>query len=88
MKSIARDNSRPAAEIRSQQQQGQGQQNARGQAQELATQQKELINATWRLVRREDPDDVTPEFTDDVTLIRDTQASLIAQVRETGGTTK
>ncbi len=65
-----------------QQQQGQGQQNGAGQAQQVAQQQKELINATWRIVRREDPDQLTPEFSDDVSLIRDTQASLIEQVQE------
>ncbi len=72
----------PGGENQSPQQQAQGQQNARGQAQELAAQQKELINATWRLVRREDADDLTPEFSDDATLIRDTQASLVPRVQE------
>lgn len=63
-----------------QQQQQQGQ-NAQ-QAQELAEAQKEVINATWKLIRRERADAVSDLFRDDVTVVAEGQAAVIATLAE------
>jgi hypothetical protein len=66
-----------------QQQQQQQQQSQNGQkAQELAELQKEIINATWKLVRREVANEPSPEFAEDVNLISQSQASAIEQLAE------
>ena len=61
-------------------QQQQGNQNTQ-QAQQLAELQKEIIGATWKLIRRES----TPPselFQEDVEVIRDSQMSAIAQLEQ------
>lgn len=60
-----------------QQQQGQGQ-NAQ-QAQELAKLQKDIINATWKVIRREVATDLTKTFAEDVEQIRLSQAAAREQ---------
>jgi hypothetical protein len=60
-----------------QQQQGQGQ-NAM-QAQQLAQLQKEIINATWKVIRREIGSKLTEPFASDVEQIRLSQASALEQ---------
>jgi hypothetical protein len=60
-----------------QNQQGQGQ-NAQ-QAQELAKLQKDIINATWKVIRREVTTDLTKSFADDVEQIRLSQAAAREQ---------
>lgn len=66
-----------------QQQQQQGEQGPSAeQAMELAELQKEIINATWRVVRREKRFELTPSFDDGVKLIAESQRSAITQVDE------
>jgi hypothetical protein len=61
-----------------QQQQQQPGQGGNGQeATELADLQKQIINATWKLVRRETGDMVTSEFPDDASLLEESQQSAI-----------
>ncbi|MFO0905113.1 MAG: DUF4175 family protein [Pirellulales bacterium] len=63
----------------SQNQQGQGQ-NAQ-QAQDLAKLQKEIINATWKVIRRESATTLTPGFATDVEQIRQSQESAGEQAQ-------
>jgi hypothetical protein len=65
-----------------QQQQGQGQ-NARD-AQELAKLQKDIINATWKVVRRETLSEPTAAFAGDVDQIRQSQESALEQAAGLG----
>lgn len=62
-----------------QQQQGQGQ-NAQ-QAEELAKLQKDIINATWKVLRREIGSSVTPAFAEDVEQIHLSQENAIEQAK-------
>ncbi len=71
-----------SAEQRQQQQPGQGQQGAGNQVQQLAEQQKEIMNATWNILRREESAHVSPEFQEDVAVVRDAQSSLRDRVTE------
>ena len=64
-----------------QQQQQQAGQNAQ-QAEELAELQKQIINGTWNVIRRETSADPTDQFTDDVTLLVESQATALEQVDE------
>src|SRR5690606_2091423 len=64
-----------------QQQQQQGGQNAQ-QAQQLAELQKQIINATWKIIRRETHAEPTSQFTDDVKLIAQSQADALVQLAE------
>ncbi len=66
----------PGGEASSQQQGGGG--NAQA-AEELVELQKEIINATWKLVRRAQEQSPTPEFGDDVQLIIQSQSSALEQ---------
>jgi hypothetical protein len=66
-----------------QQQQQQQQQQGAGNAQEageLAELQKEIINATWKVVRRETRSETTPEFPADTKLIAESQQSAIERL--------
>jgi len=66
-----------------QQQQQQGEQGPSAQqAMELANLQKEIINATWRVIRREKGHNLTVKFEGDVELLADSQRSAITQVDE------
>ena len=66
-----------------QQQQQQQQQGGNGQqAQELAELQKEIINATWTVIRTERGGEVSEQFADNSALLRDSQADAIAQLEE------
>jgi hypothetical protein len=65
----------------SEEQQQQGGQNAR-QAEELARLQKDIINATWKLVRRETSGQPSDKFADDVKLIHESQMSAFEQATE------
>ncbi|MEE2938319.1 MAG: hypothetical protein VYA84_20205 [Planctomycetota bacterium] len=66
-----------------QQQEQQGNQNGQ-QAQELAELQKEIINATWRVVRDQRPGKLTETFSADVRLIDESQATALEQLEELG----
>ncbi|HEY3394499.1 MAG TPA: DUF4175 family protein [Lacipirellulaceae bacterium] len=66
------------------QQQQQQQQLGAGNAQEageLAELQKEIINATWKLARRETRAEPTPEFPADAKLIEESQQSAIERLK-------
>ncbi len=62
-----------------QQQQQQNQSPNTMQAQQLAQLQKEIINATWKVIRREITSKLTEPFADDVEQIRLSQASALEQ---------
>lgn len=66
-----------------QQQQQQGSQNAQ-RAQQLAELQKEVINATWKIIRRETGDTRTATFLPDVQLLRESQATALEQANTLG----
>ncbi len=59
-----------------QQQQQQGGGNAE-QAEQLAELQKQIVNATWRLIRRETGTTPTDKFAEDVKLVRESQQAVI-----------
>ena len=66
-----------------QQQGGEGQQGPSAQqAMELAELQKEIINATWRIIRREKGPALSEAFDADVELLVESQKSAITQVDE------
>ena len=62
-------------------QQPQQSQNARD-AEQLAELQKQIINATWKLIRRETAEAVTPVFAEDVAVIVESQQTAIDQVQQ------
>ncbi len=62
-----------------QQQQQPGSQNAQ-QAEQLAELQKQIINATWNIIRRETAAQVSGSFVDDVHLVGQSQSSASEQV--------
>ncbi len=68
------------------QQQQPGQQGQQGpsaqQAMELAELQKEIVNATWRVIRREKRPELTQSFDNDVEMLAESQRSAITQVDE------
>jgi len=59
----------------------QGSQNA-GQADELANLQKEIINGTWNVIRRETGPKPSEKFADDVELLRDSQRAALQQLEQ------
>src|SRR5206468_5616142 len=61
------------------QQQQQGQSQNAMQAQQLAELQKQIINATWKLIRREVGNRLTDAFGGDVEQIQLSQSSAIEQ---------
>ena len=63
-----------------QQQQG-GSPNADA-AQKLSQLQKDIINATWKLIRRETPGPPSPEFAGDALTIQESQATALEQAGE------
>lgn len=71
------------AEQRTRQQQEEREQQEREQggngqeADQLAELQKQIVNATWKLIRRETGETPTEKFAEDVGLIRETQKSVI-----------
>ena len=65
-----------ANQQRQQQQSGQGQQNPGNQLEQLVEQQKEIINATWNILRRENDSQVSEGFQEDVAVVRDAQVTL------------
>ncbi len=76
---IFRQGQPPAGGEQQQQQQQQGQgQNARD-AQQLAQLQKEIINATWKLIRRETGAKPTDAFQSDAEQVRTSQESALEQ---------
>lgn len=70
------------AQEQQQQQQGQG---TSQQAEELAELQKQIINATWALIRRETASQPSSSFVDDVGVIRESQEQALGQLEELTG---
>ncbi|MEM9657161.1 MAG: hypothetical protein AAF961_02260, partial [Planctomycetota bacterium] len=70
-------------QAREQQQQG-AQQGGAQQAAELAELQKQIVNATWNLIRRERGDAPPPEYADDVKVVSDSQQRAIEQAAQLG----
>ncbi len=68
----------PGGQSQQQQQQSQNGQ----QAEQLAELQKEIINATWRVIRDERGVKRSDRYVDNVSLIRDSQADALAQLDE------
>lgn len=77
---IFREGQQPPGGQQSQQQQQQGQ-NAQ-QAGQLAELQKQIINATWTVIRREVGSTPTDDFTPDVQKLLDSQTELLAPLAE------
>ncbi|QDU75761.1 hypothetical protein Pan97_28030 [Bremerella volcania] len=67
-----------------QQQQQQGGQNAQ-QAEELAELQKQIIAATWKIIRRETREQPTAEFASDTQLLIESQEAAMVQLEELQG---
>ena len=61
--------------------QGQGQSPNANAAQDLAELQKQIINATWKVIRREIADKLTPSFADDIRQIAESQQQALSQAR-------
>lgn len=68
-----------------QQQQQEGQQGAGQRAEQLAELQKEIVNATWKLIRRETLAEPTREFADDARLVGESQEEALGQLGELAG---
>jgi hypothetical protein len=80
---IFRQGEQPSeSEQRQQQQQQQGAGGNQQQAEELVQMQKEIINATWKLVRREAGAKPTAEFGKDTGLVKESQRSTIARATQ------
>jgi hypothetical protein len=78
---IFRQGDQPPAGQSQEQQQQQGGQNA-WQAEQLAELQKQIINATWTLIRRETSADPTTEFPTDLEEIKTAQADALDRLAE------
>ena len=78
---IFRQGQQPPGGQQQQQQQQQAGQNAQ-QAEQLAELQKQIINGTWNVMRRETSGELTDQFTDDVTLLVESQSTALEQVDE------
>ncbi len=78
---IFRQGEQPPGGQSQQQQQQQGGQNAR-QAEELAEQQKQIINATWTVIRRETGAKPTGQFAGDVDELKTAQTQALEKLRE------
>lgn len=73
----------PGGQQQQQQQQQQGSQNAQ-QAQQLAELQKEVTNATWKIIRRETGETRTATFAPDVRLLNESQGTAMQQATALG----
>jgi hypothetical protein len=72
----------PQSGEQQQQQQQEGQQGNAQQAEELAELQKQIVNATWKLIRRETGATPTEKFAEDVKLVRESQHAVIEKAGE------
>ena len=79
---IFRQGQAPAGGQQQQQQQGQQQGGNAQQAQEVAELQKEIINGTWKLIRRETAGELTEKFGSDSELLAESQQAAIASLAE------
>ncbi|MGH7192515.1 MAG: hypothetical protein ACREJM_03160, partial [Candidatus Saccharimonadales bacterium] len=78
---IFRQGEQPPGGQQQQQQGGSPSPNANA-AEKLSQLQKDIINATWKLIRRETPGPPSPEFADDVQTVQESQASALEQANE------
>ncbi len=67
-----------------QNQQQQGQQGGGGAAMELAELQKEIINATWNIQRRESGRTPSSQFAEDIDVVIESQSGAISQLDQLG----
>ena len=82
---IFRQGEQPTREqMERQQQQQQGMGGNAEQADQLAELQKQIVNATWRLIRRETGATPTDQFADDVKLVRESQQAVIEKAEALG----
>jgi hypothetical protein len=80
---IFREGQQQSQQSQSQQQQQQGEGGGQAQqAEKLAELQKQIINATWKLIRRETAPKPTEQFAPDATLLQESQDDALAQARE------
>jgi hypothetical protein len=77
---IFREGRQPPGGQQQQQQQQQGQ-NAQ-QAEQLADLQKQIMNATWNIIRRETRDEVSASFTEDTGALIESQQEALKQLSE------
>ncbi|MBU6172188.1 MAG: hypothetical protein KGQ60_00195 [Planctomycetes bacterium] len=77
---IFREGESPSASQQRQQQQQQSQ--AGQQSEELAEQQKQIISATWNILRRETGKNRTPNFKKDVEVLRESQSDLLEKTAQ------
>jgi hypothetical protein len=68
-----------------QQQQQEGEQGNGERAEQLAELQKEIVNATWKLIRRETLAEPTDPFADDALLVQQSQQEALDQLDELAG---
>ncbi len=81
LEEIYRENESPDAGSQQSQQQQQGG-GAGAQAEELAELQKQIINATWKIMRRELGPQRTPEFSSDIESVVTGQRDALAELGE------
>ena len=74
-----------AGDQQQQQQQQQQSQQGNNPAMQLAELQKEIINATWNIQRRESGREASEQFNDDVNVVIESQANALTQLEELGG---
>ncbi|MFP6650116.1 MAG: hypothetical protein VB817_11670, partial [Pirellulaceae bacterium] len=79
---IFRQGQQPPGGEQQQQQQQQGESENEQQAGELADLQKQIISATWNILRRETRAEVSETFTDDLRLLMVSQQQVIDQVNQ------
>ncbi len=69
----------------SQEQQQGGEQGGGGAAMELAELQKEIINATWNIQRRESGRSPSSQYTEDVDVVVNSQSNALSQLEQLSG---
>jgi hypothetical protein len=82
---VFRQGEQPTQQQQQEQQQQQGQQGAGQQAEQLAELQKQIVGATWKLLRRETGDQPTAEFAADAAAVAESQQQAIDQLSELAG---
>jgi len=78
---IFREGRQPPGGQQQQQQQQQQGQNAQ-QAEQLADLQKQIMNATWNIIRRETRDEVSASFAEDTGAVIESQQEALSQLQE------
>jgi Domain of unknown function (DUF4175) len=81
---IFREGEQPSSASAENEQDEQGGGNAR-QAEQLTELQKEVINATWKVIRRETGTQPTDKFIPDTKVLRESQESVVTRAEALGG---